>query len=207
MSLTVCACRVHLLARVCKLTQLSQLSLGRGITGPIPDCLAKMAVQDINLAGGSLTLKDLDALFSPPDLYLLNVSSCGLAGQLPSTLALKGVEYLDMSNNALTGQLPTALNFSVLSSFNVANNKLVGPLPPTLTTSTNLYRINVSHNSFTGDLEWMRTTAPALQFEDLRSNCFTPSQGVISWCADWYGRCHVEPQLSPVQCQSSRKPS
>lgn len=62
---------------------------------------------------------------------MLNLSSNGFSGHIPSSLAnLTTLESLDLSNNKLSGQIPPSLgDLTSLSNITVSHNQLVGQIP------------------------------------------------------------------------------
>ncbi|XP_057976108.1 putative leucine-rich repeat receptor-like serine/threonine-protein kinase At2g19230, partial [Malania oleifera] len=72
--------------------------------------------------------------FNPPRVISLNLSSSGLAGQIPPSISnLTMIQYLDLSNNNLTGSVPAFLSQLIfLRVLNLSGNNFTGSLPEEL---------------------------------------------------------------------------
>ncbi|KAK3220089.1 hypothetical protein Dsin_014059 [Dipteronia sinensis] len=72
--------------------------------------------------------------YNPPRIIFLNLSSSGLAGEIPPFISsLTVLESLDLSNNSLIGPVPGFLSqLAYLKVLNLAGNKLQGSVPAEL---------------------------------------------------------------------------
>ncbi|KAD4180352.1 hypothetical protein E3N88_28943 [Mikania micrantha] len=71
---------------------------------------------------------------NPPQVIFINLSSSGLTGQIPASMAnLSSLETLDLSNNSLTGPIPYFLEkLSFLKLLDLRGNQLSGYVPKLL---------------------------------------------------------------------------
>ncbi|XP_020264928.1 probable LRR receptor-like serine/threonine-protein kinase At1g05700 isoform X2 [Asparagus officinalis] len=74
------------------------------------------------------------SIYAPPRITTLNLSSSGLTGEIPATLAnLSEIKYLDLSYNNLTGEIPDFLaKLTSLQLLILTGNQLNGSIPPAL---------------------------------------------------------------------------
>lgn len=131
-------------------------------------------------------------------LNILNLSSNGLSGSLPTSLRtctvmdlsrnkLEGdisvirnweatFEVLDLSSNRLTGSFPNLTNqFDGLTTLALGNNSLVGTLPPNLGTYPKLSIVDFSLNGLSGSIPVSLFTSTTLTSLKLSGNHFTGS--------------------------------
>jgi hypothetical protein len=115
-----------------------------------------------------------------PNLDVFYANNNNLSGNLPSTLSAwtKSGKWFSVAANRLSGTLPDGLFASPNSFdfFRVDDNQLHGSIPSEISSQSALQRLNLSHNSFSGEL-----TLPAVDecFVDnnLFSGCSQPSGG------------------------------
>jgi Leucine-rich repeat (LRR) protein len=106
-----------------------------------------------------------------PKLMSLNVSQNSIFGSIPDTIsALEQLNLLSLDDNSLTGKIPSS--FSVLSMFQMLNlsaNSFTGRLP-SFNSHSHLKSLSVSHNSFSGMVQFPFINCAELLNLDLSSN-------------------------------------
>ena len=123
-----------------KLSELTQLRIGKQLTGPIPPEL------------GNLT-----------NLIWLELSYNQLSGPIPPELGkLTNLEWLELGANQLTGSIPPELgNLTKLTWLDLGANQLSGPIPPELGSLTNLTRLDLHYNQLNGTIPPQLGKCPA----------------------------------------------
>ncbi|KAJ6737127.1 hypothetical protein OIU85_019216 [Salix viminalis] len=186
------------------LTNLKVLRLGNNqLFGGIPEELlnGSIPIEELDLSGNGFT-GYINAIHSTT-LNVLNVSSNGLSGTLPSflqrcsVLDLSGnmitgdmfvmqnwgatLEVLDLSSNQLSRSLPNLTpQFVRLSKLNLRNNSLKGNLPPQLGDISTLSSVDLSLNQLNGPIPGSFFTSLTLTNLNLSGNQFSgpiPAQG------------------------------
>ncbi|XP_057972421.1 probable inactive receptor kinase At5g10020 [Malania oleifera] len=163
--------------------------------GSIPTELltSLMDLKELDLSGNGFTgsIQQLNST----TLNVLNLSSNGLLGSLPSSLGgcvivdvsrnmISGdisimqswesnLEVLDLSSNKLTGSFPNMTSqFQKLSDLKIRNNSLAGTLPSTLGTFPRLSVVDLSSNKLDGPIPHSLFTSLTLKSLNLSSNYF-----------------------------------
>ncbi|KAG5245259.1 inactive receptor kinase [Salix suchowensis] len=186
------------------LTNLKVLRLGNNqLFGGIPEELlnGSIPIEELDLSGNGFT-GYINGIHSTT-LNVLNVSSNGLSGTLPSflqrcsVLDLSGnmitgdmfvmqnwgatLEVLDLSSNQLSRSLPNLTpQFVRLSKLNLRNNSLKGNLPPQLGDISTLSSVDLSLNQLNGPIPASFFTSLTLTNLNLSGNQFSgpiPAQG------------------------------
>ncbi|KAJ6398020.1 hypothetical protein OIU77_018934 [Salix suchowensis] len=186
------------------LTNLKVLRLGNNqLFGGIPEELlnGSIPIEELDLSGNGFT-GYINGIHSTT-LNVLNVSSNGLSGTLPSflqrcsVLDLSGnmitgdmfvmqnwgatLEVLDLSSNQLSRSLPNLTpQFVRLSKLNLRNNSLKGNLPPQLGDISTLSSVDLSLNQLNGPIPVSFFTSLTLTNLNLSGNQFSgpiPAQG------------------------------
>lgn len=114
------------------------------------------AVVELNLSHKSLHGTISPALFSLPNLEILDLSGNFLRGPIPPEIgALHRLEELSLASNALQESIPPQLGeLKQLVYLNLGSNKLVGEIPPSLLCngSSSLQYLDLSNNSINGGI-------------------------------------------------------
>ncbi|XP_020422154.1 leucine-rich repeat receptor-like protein CLAVATA2 [Prunus persica] len=87
-------------------------------------------------------------------LELLDLSSCGLEGQLPDSLGmLTSLQHLNLENLFLWGSIPESIgNLSSLKTLDLSSNNMNGSIPESLGKLSELVKLDLSWNSWEGIL-------------------------------------------------------
>jgi hypothetical protein len=138
------------------LTNLKILNLaGCGLSGTIPAELAALVnLEQLSLANNNITGTIPPELAAMTQLINLNLGNCNLdAGPIPSWIAnLAKLQYLLLYGNNFNGSIPAELsNLLNLKTLHLAYNQLTGSIPD-VSAMSNLYKLDLSHNLFTGEL-------------------------------------------------------
>ncbi|KAL4387752.1 hypothetical protein GQ457_09G014600 [Hibiscus cannabinus] len=119
-------------------------------------------------------------------LKVLNFSANGITGSLPASMGRNvNLLVLDFSQNSMTGDLPGWIFKSGLSQVSLSENKLGAKLsnPISASPGTSLQKIQVldlSHNSFSGEITNDIGALRSLQFLNLSRNSLTgPVPGTV----------------------------
>uniref|UniRef100_A0ACD5YDF0 Uncharacterized protein n=1 Tax=Avena sativa TaxID=4498 RepID=A0ACD5YDF0_AVESA len=94
------------------------------------------------------------SLWNLPLLEVLSLASNGLTGDVPPEICtLTSLLMLDLSDNYFTGRIPNCSITLPLEFLSVSRNSLSG-FPNTFFNSSYITALDLSHNQFTGNLEW-----------------------------------------------------
>ncbi|KAH7570477.1 hypothetical protein JRO89_XS05G0112300 [Xanthoceras sorbifolium] len=87
-----------------------------------------------------------------PDLFLLDLSSNKLSGNVPDSLGYLGnLRSLNLRDNSIVGPLPTSIgNLSRLEDLDLSLNMMDGIIPESIGKLANLYSLNLEGNSWKG---------------------------------------------------------
>ncbi|XP_054817577.1 receptor-like protein 14 [Prosopis cineraria] len=160
-------------------SKLSELRLSNNI---------HLHIDDLHWLSQLSSLKSLDLsrthlpMDTNKDCYGLYLRQCNLRGSIPDFSGHRDLNALDLSNNKLKGSLPDWLdqlddlqglnlstnlfhgsfpsnfgNLSTSSYLDVSFNDLSGTLPKSLE-QTSFFLLDLSHNSFSGDISKLRST-------------------------------------------------
>ncbi|XP_071681979.1 uncharacterized protein [Lolium perenne] len=115
------------------------------------------------------------SLWNLPSLKALSLASNGLTGEIhPGICTLRSLLMLDMSDNYFKGRIPNCSITLPLRFLSVSGNSLWGI--PNAIFNSSLVVLDLSHNRFTGNLEWAQYL-PQISVLLLRRNKF---EGQIS---------------------------
>ncbi|KAK9141378.1 hypothetical protein Scep_011059 [Stephania cephalantha] len=108
-------------------------------------------------------------------LKYLNLSFCGLTGEIPSRVwNLKVLESLDLSGNNLSGTLPSDIsNLKLLRELVLDDNSFSGFLSSSIGLLGNLIELSVHGNSFSGVLPTELGNLHSLESLDIGANLFS----------------------------------
>ncbi|XP_039162652.1 receptor like protein 21-like [Eucalyptus grandis] len=130
-----------------------------GMTGNFPNWLLD---NNVNLEWLELIGNELSSAFQLPsnlslaNMWLFDVSANLIEGELPSSIGfmLPSLEYLNFSNNLLSGGIPPSMgNMQLLESLDLSNNSFTGEIQETLAKDcTSLDTLKLSHNNLQGQM-------------------------------------------------------
>lgn len=174
-----------------RVLRLGSNQFGGSIPVELFECL--MPLEELDLSDNQFTgsIQQINCT----TLNVLNLSSNGLSGLLPSSLggsvivdlsrnALTGdisimqtweskLENLDLSSNNLSGNLPNLTSqFPNLSYLKIRNNSLMGNLPPAIGTCPRLSEVDLSINNLDGPIPHSFFTSLTLKSLNLSGNHF-----------------------------------
>ncbi|CAN6684065.1 unnamed protein product [Malus baccata var. baccata] len=134
---------------------------GTGLKGQIPKAIGNLcklkvlSLYDNKFDGGGIE-EFWRSISNCPNnsLELLDLSSCELESQLPTSLGmLKGLQNLYLGGNSLWGSIPDSIgNLSSLKSLYLSSNKMNGSIPKSLGQLYELVHLDLSNNSWEGTL-------------------------------------------------------
>jgi Leucine-rich repeat (LRR) protein len=157
-------------------TQLISLYLGvNKLHGPIPESIYRLQNLELDLASNffSGTL-ELNLLLMFRNLVSLHLSynKLSLLNSNNATIPLPKLEVLTLQVNKLTGQIPIVIcNLTSLSFLDLSNNNLSGKLTHCLgNISSTASVLNLSYNSFSGDIPETFTSGCSLSVIDFSQN-------------------------------------
>ncbi|XP_047341884.1 leucine-rich repeat receptor-like serine/threonine-protein kinase BAM2 [Impatiens glandulifera] len=161
--------------RISDLTQLLVLDVSYNkFTGSIPSSLSTLSnLQSLVLHSNYFSGSVPPSIGYLKSLQLLDLSHNSLSGFLPNTLnSLSSMTRLDISFNKFTGSLPALpRNLIELAAM---SNSLSGPLSKSSFDGLTLLEVvELSANSFNGDLEGWFLLLPSLQQVNLANNSLT----------------------------------
>ena len=172
----------------CGASSLIQLSVtSKNLTGSIPSCLSNLALTRFSIGvQPDLTPGPIpDFLGQMPTLQSISLSGTNRTGTIPNSICnLDKLRFLTLSNNDLTGEVPSCLNqFGVYNQLFLDGNNFTGEFPfevidnsmAILTLndnnfvgdlsdlpSSNMGRLDIQNNSFTGTLDGSKFNHPAV---------------------------------------------
>ncbi|CAM8918984.1 unnamed protein product [Rhodiola kirilowii] len=178
------------------LRYLQVLRLGNNqFTGTIPEELleSSMPLVELDLSVNGFTGSVYEIIST--SLNILNLSSNGLSGPLPSSFRKCSVvdlsrnmisgalpdmqnweptlEVINLSSNNLSGSLPNSTSpFENLTSFIIRNNSIIGGFPSSLGTLPRLSSVDVSLNKMTGNIPTSLFISRTLIYLNLSGNSF-----------------------------------
>ncbi|CAO2165451.1 unnamed protein product [Urochloa humidicola] len=160
-----------------------------GFTGQVPK-LPK-SLEQVYISNNSLS-GPLPRNFGAPMLEEMVLSTNRINGTIPTYFCkLQYLQVLDLSENLLVGQLPLCSKgkdvkpnlktisesaLTRLSALMLYNNNLSGNFPELLQHNPQLTLLDLSHNTFCGELPaWIADKLPGLSYLLLRHNMFSGS--------------------------------
>ncbi|KAL8031343.1 hypothetical protein ABFX02_13G018200 [Erythranthe guttata] len=109
------------------------------------------------------------------DLFLLDLSSNQLAGEIPKCWEnMSGLTFLNLANNKFSGEIPHTLgSLSSLQVLHLRNNNLSGELPSTLKNCASLQLMDIGGNMLTGNIpSWIGASSQVMTYIILNENRF-----------------------------------
>ncbi|CAH9090744.1 unnamed protein product [Cuscuta epithymum] len=151
-----------------ELPELEILSLwSNSLSGSLPQRLGSNAkLQRLDVSTNSLSGPIPPHLCQGNRLGKLILFNNNFAGELPASLANCSSLYrIRIQNNNLNGSIPPGLGLlRNLTLMDISQNRFTGPIPPEFgNTAGNLVSLNMSHNSFRGELPDNIWESPSLQ--------------------------------------------
>ncbi|VVA27303.1 PREDICTED: LRR receptor [Prunus dulcis] len=146
------------------LTSLRKLDLSRNsFRGRIPRVIGNMCkLKFLSLSGNEFYGEKIEefwrSLSNCPNntiaLESLDLSDCGLEGQLPDSLGmLTSLQHLNLENLLLWGSIPESIgNLSSLKTLDLSDNYMNGSIPESLGKLSELVKLDLSWNSWEGNL-------------------------------------------------------
>ncbi|PRP86710.1 putative LRR receptor-like serine/threonine-protein kinase [Planoprotostelium fungivorum] len=115
-------------------------------------------------------------------LEKLSLPFSRLNGEMPNYFGnMKNLQVLSLGNNDINGSFPDSLcRCPLLYSLNLANNDLTGTVPTCFTTMPALWSVNLQNNFLTGPVP-IPTSLPSLRQLDLSGNSFTGQMVTGEW--------------------------
>ncbi|EPS64725.1 hypothetical protein M569_10053, partial [Genlisea aurea] len=106
-------------------------------------------------------------------LEFLDLHSNGFTGPLPYSLP-KSLQFVDISNNRLTGSISGIGSLTELTKINIGNNQFSGRIPPEIANCSRLQMLDLGNNGFSGDVPKELGQLPSLEISlNLSCNRFT----------------------------------
>ncbi|XVF81980.1 hypothetical protein PTKIN_Ptkin16aG0006200 [Pterospermum kingtungense] len=171
-----------------KLSLCSYLNLSmNSFVGEVPKWIGEMKSLDtLDFSVNNFSGQVPDSIGNLKFLKVLNFSANVLVGSLPASMENNvNLLALDFSRNSMTGALPGFIFESSLNQVSLSDNKLGANMNNPISTSpgTSLRKIQVldlSHNSFSGELTSDIGVLSSLQFLNLSRNSLTgPVPGTV----------------------------
>ncbi|PON34949.1 Mitogen-activated protein kinase kinase kinase [Parasponia andersonii] len=143
-----------------KLNLCNYLNLqGNSFAGDAPQWIGEMkSLETLDLSANKFSGQVPGSLGNLQSLKILKFSTNGLTGSLPKSLvSCTNLLTLDFSQNLMTGDLPSWIFNSGLHEVSLSREKLGGgsldtPTLPTANALQNLQVLDLSHNSFSGEI-------------------------------------------------------
>ncbi|CUI14209.1 GP46-like surface antigen, putative [Bodo saltans] len=154
-------------------TQLQSLQLSHNdLQGTVPSEWRGLIQYSIDLSYNSISgdLPSWDDSVFPDTMGTLDLSNNQISGTLPEWKFIFRVTALILASNKLTGTLPlswTGANYQLLD---VSWNHLTGSIP---SWSGNAYNLHLQHNNFSGNLSFLTNMNENVDVIDLSDNSFT----------------------------------
>ena len=122
-----------------------------GLVGSLPDSIACLPIQKLNLSSNALTNSIPDSLGYATLFKIIDFSKNRLLSRIPPTLGkLTNLQVFDVSYNKLTSVVPPGFGNNVyLRHFSVKGNCIEGEIPTEMLSLTRLERFDVSCTGMT----------------------------------------------------------
>nr|XP_020153145.3 receptor-like protein 1 [Aegilops tauschii subsp. strangulata] len=138
------------------LSNMNELYLDRNkFEGTIPHSLSGvLTVMDLhdNELSGNLD----NSLWNLSSLVVLNLAGNHITGKIhPQICGFMGLRFLDLSSNNLTWSIPNCI-FIQLNFVNLSENSFSGDISFPFFNTSSLISLDIRHNQFTGNLHWVR---------------------------------------------------
>ncbi|KAF3433270.1 hypothetical protein FNV43_RR24372 [Rhamnella rubrinervis] len=161
-----------------KLTLCSYLNLHRNsFTGEVPQWIGEMkSLETLDLSTNKFSGQLPSSFGNLQSLKFLNFSANGISGSLPDSMVhCTSLQSLDFSQNSMTGNLPAWIFKSDLQEVSLSEKKLGGSITASTPSSTanagqNLQVLDLSHNSFSGEIASSIGVLSSLKIMNLSRN-------------------------------------
>ncbi|VAH37931.1 unnamed protein product [Triticum turgidum subsp. durum] len=138
------------------LSNMNELYLDRNkFEGTIPYSLSGvLKVMDLN--DNELSGNLDNSLWNLSSLVVLNLAGNHITGKIhPQICGFMGLHFLDISSNNLTWYVPNCI-FIQLNFVNLSENSFSGDISFPFFNTSSLISLDIRHNQFTGNLHWVR---------------------------------------------------
>ena len=164
--------------------QVTQLRIPQNsLSGTIPDLSSLTSLENLSLAGNSLSGRipaSLGNLTSLKELYLWGNE---LTGGIPASLGdITSLQTLYLNNNMLTGGIPDLSGLTSLENLSLARNSLDGTIPVWLGNFTSLKNLYLNNNSLDGSIPDSLENLTSLKDLYLNNNMLTGE--IPAWLGD-----------------------
>uniref|UniRef100_A0ACD5WJ06 Uncharacterized protein n=1 Tax=Avena sativa TaxID=4498 RepID=A0ACD5WJ06_AVESA len=157
------------------LTRLETLRLyNNKLTGRLPDEFGNMtALQKLSVSTNMLEGELPAGLFQLPDLIYIVAFENFFSGVIPPIYS-RQLTVISMADNNFSGELPQGLCLSAarLLYLGLDRNQFTGTVPACYRNLTKLVRIRMAHNQLAGDVSDIFGSHPNLYYIDLSGNSF-----------------------------------
>uniref|UniRef100_A0ACD5WVX9 Uncharacterized protein n=1 Tax=Avena sativa TaxID=4498 RepID=A0ACD5WVX9_AVESA len=157
------------------LTRLETLRLyNNKLTGRLPDEFGNMtALQKLSVSTNMLEGELPAGLFRLPDLIYVVAFENFFSGTIPP-ISSRQLTVISMADNNFSGELPQGLCLSAarLLYLGLDRNQFTGAVPACYRNLTKLVRIRMAHNRLAGDVSGILGSHPNLYYIDLSGNSF-----------------------------------
>ncbi|KAI8904824.1 hypothetical protein EDD86DRAFT_212870 [Gorgonomyces haynaldii] len=145
----------------------------RTLNGPFPQLQSLTLLQVLDLSSNGISGSIPQTL--APNLRELRLDNNQLSGTIPGSVwQLTKLEVLSLGTNNLNGVLPSDIkSLSNLTVLSLSNNKFGGSIPPDLGILTKLSTLDLSNNQMTGTLPQELGSLTNLSTLSLSNNGFT----------------------------------
>ena len=180
------------------LTNLESLDLSFCYINYVPSEIGNLTnLENLNLKWNQLTDFDLSIFTNLINLKKIDLSVCGIIGQLGSEFEnLTNLEYLKLSGNQFTGIIPSEIwNFENLKALELGGffimgagvlNSITGTIPDEVGNLINLKKLDLSNNEFSGEIPSSLFNLDSLDTLFLGENSFsgTLSESICNFIED-----------------------
>ncbi|GEM_PF-5330442 len=159
---------------VCSGSTVTEINRGSaGLAGPLANLSALTGLQALWLHANKLLTGDIVILKGLTNLKVLYLGYTGLRGFLGDLSTLTQLEELNVDVVPLGTPMPDLANFKKLRILSIWQSGVVGLIPASLSSLTNLERLNLGYNgSLTGNIPNL-SALTKLSYLDLSSNKLT----------------------------------
>ncbi|VVA94244.1 unnamed protein product [Arabis nemorensis] len=118
------------------------------------DKSGQVILLDLNNTSLNNSLKSNSSLFRLQYLRHLDLNSCHLQGEVPSSLGnLSRLTFLDLSYNSLVGEIPGSIgNLNQLRNLSLGSNGLIGEIPSSVGNFSHLLELKLGYNLLEGEV-------------------------------------------------------